>query len=233
MTRNQRLGLGAAAVAVGAIAVAVIWHGSTHSSRTADVTSAGGTSTSLSSGSTIQTSATTGAASTSPVTGGSATTNAQSTPTNPVSPAAHATARTTVPVLTPTTAGLSQPVLTIVGGDQTLICDTGPVTCDAKPGDDLKFSIRSRPWASIQSVCLTFHFKGNLLDLGEQLQWTDAGGFVGGSTAVKSRESCATPAGQPKVTDSMVDGSQRFDVWMQSGSAHIDHIDVAITGTYA
>jgi hypothetical protein len=114
-----------------------------------------------------------------------------------------------------------------------MVCNTAPVTCDAKHGDDLKIAIRSRPWASIQSVCLTFHFKGDLLDPGEQLQWTNAGGFVGGSAAVTSRESCATPAGQSTVTDALRDGYEKFDVWMQSGSVHIDHIDVAITGTYA
>jgi hypothetical protein len=164
---------------------------------------------------------------------GSVTTGAKSATTNPISIGASATKRTTVPVLTPTTTGLTKPVLKIVGGDRTLICDTGPVTCDAKPGDDLQFLTRSLPWASIQSVCLTFHFKGDLLDPGEQLQWTDAGGFVGGSAPVAARESCATPAGESKVTDSLVDGSQQFDVWMQSGSAYIDHIDVAITGAYA
>lgn len=235
MTRNQRMGLGGAAVAVAAIAVTIIWYGSTHTTPSADVAPSSGTSTSLANSTTGHASVTTGATAgtTTPTRGGSVPTDGKSTTTNATSTRTNATTRTTVPVLTPTSVGPSQPMLTIVGGNKQLTCNTAPVTCDAKPGDDLRFAIRSRPFTSIQSVCLTFHFKGDLLDPGEQLQWTDAGGFVGGANAVKSRQSCATPAGQSKVTDSLRDGSQRFDVWMQSGSAYVDHIDVAITGVYA
>jgi hypothetical protein len=233
MTRNQRSGLGGAALAVGAIAVAVIWYGSAHTSPSADVAPPSGTSTSVANAATGHETATSTSATTT-ARGNSAPAAATAPPTtNSPTQGTTATSRTTVPVLTPTTLGLSQPVLTIEGGNKTMACNTAPVTCDAKPGDDLKLAIRSRPFASIQSVCLTFHFRGDLLDPGEQLQWTDAGGFIGGSSSVRSRQSCATPTGQPKVTDSLRDGYQLFDVWMQSGSAHVDHIDVAITGVYA
>jgi hypothetical protein len=232
----RRWWIAATAVGVVAAAVLIIGIGSRHTGSKAEIAPDASSSSSVgtqpggalaspgASGPSVTTSSSTPA----PSSVTSASTPATGTPTT-----ARAEVTITVPALTPTSGTLADPIVTIVGGDETLNCKTAPVTCDPQSGDDLRIAIQSRPWKSIQSVCLTFRFKGDLVDPGEQLQWTNAGGFDGGSSPVAKRQSCATPAGQQKVTDSLRDGYQVFDVWMESGSAHVDGISVAITGAYA
>src|SRR5262245_6529187 len=159
----RRWWIAAAAVGVVAVAILIIGFGSRHSTTKAEITP----DATSSSASTRPGSPFTSPGASGPGATASGRATAASTPTGPTSPTTassstpRAGATTTVPVLTPTTSGPAQPVLTFVGGNKTMSCTTAPVTCDAQKGDDLKFAIHSRPWSSIQSVCLTFHFKGD------------------------------------------------------------------------
>jgi hypothetical protein len=109
---------------------------------------------------------------------------------------------------------------------------TFPVVCSLpQPGDAaiLHVIFRGGGFSTIELLCLTFHFRGDLVDPGEELDWGRGGGFFNnGTTPIATRTSCSVDSEQ--LAD-LLDGHQRMDAWMQSGSARLASVDATITGS--
>ena len=83
----------------------------------------------------------------------------------------------------------------------------------------------------VQQVCVTFHFKGDLVDPGEILAFLNGGGFVNEEpTSLAERTSCFDRENQPEQTRLFTDGRQTMSVWMEEGSAYLSSVDVVVTG---
>jgi hypothetical protein len=84
----------------------------------------------------------------------------------------------------------------------------------------------------VHQVCVTFHFKGDLVDPGETVVFLAGGGFENtGSTPLAERTSCFDRENQPEQTRLFADGRQTMSVWMeQQGSAYLSAVDVVLTG---
>jgi hypothetical protein len=110
---------------------------------------------------------------------------------------------------------------------------TFPVVCQLpQPGNEavLKVVFPGGGFSTIDQLCLTFHFKGDLVDPGDWLAWGAGQGFFnGGTTPIATRTSCQIGS-QPGISD-LLDGHQRMDAWMFTGSARLISVDATITGT--
>ena len=89
----------------------------------------------------------------------------------------------------------------------------------------VKFPTR---FQSLDMVCLSFAFQGDLFDPGEHLYIQDFGGFINvGSTSQTSRTLCVVY--QPTLSQ-FLDGKQRLIVVMESGSVRISSLTATATG---
>jgi hypothetical protein len=86
-------------------------------------------------------------------------------------------------------------------------------------------------FASISTVCLTFHFTGDLFDAGDWLAFLGGVGFIStGGTSLTERTSCLDTNSQVEDTALFLDGHQTVNVWMESGSANLSAVDVVVRG---
>jgi hypothetical protein len=125
------------------------------------------------------------------------------------------------------------PTVNPVSGSKALICPSSSPACAAHPGDDLRVEIESQPWKSITSACFTFTFGGDLLDHADDIELSNAGGFVNNGTTVSSRKFCITPASAPQAIRGLLDGRELLDVWTTHGTVDIASIIIAINGKAA
>jgi hypothetical protein len=76
-----------------------------------------------------------------------------------------------------------------------------------------------RHFASISTVCLTFHFTGDLFAAGDELAFLGGVGFIStGPTSLNERTSSLDGNSQVEDTALFLDGHQTVNVWMESGS---------------
>jgi hypothetical protein len=127
----------------------------------------------------------------------------------------------------------SAAVVKVVSGSKELRCPSTSAQCSAKPGDDLRIEVESQRWKTITEVCFKFTFSADLLDHGEDLELSNAGGFVNNGTTEPSRTFCITPASAPQAIAALRDGRELLDVWMMHGAVQIGSVTVSIKGTPA
>ena len=116
---------------------------------------------------------------------------------------------------------------------------TFPFACfDPSEGNSAIVRIKFKgTFESVEQVCFTFHFEGDLVDAGEVLLYsvtgTDGQGFSNPSgPSISERESCLN-TGHPDQMAAFLDGRQQIVVFMRDGSASLSDVDVQLTGTPA
>jgi hypothetical protein len=123
--------------------------------------------------------------------------------------------------------------VTIKAGTNQMTCALPlPYVCDPAPGNDAVVRIvvpdQFRP---VQQVCITLHFRGDLLDAGETVLVQGIGGFTNsGPGSLREREVCNNRRNQPEATRLFNDGRQTIHVYMEEGSACLESVDVVVTG---
>ena len=94
----------------------------------------------------------------------------------------------------------------------------------------------AKKFATIDQACLDFQFRDDLLDPGDELNITmdrrDAGSFLNpGSASQASRDFCWSPAFQPQIIATLLDGNAKFTFVMQAGSLTLGSVVLTISGT--